>query len=108
MDSALGDRFRQFAEEADLLQGVQLSLDLSTGFGAMGSEMVCEIMEDHPKGDVLALGLMGRLDGHSGPEETGASLIAVRRSSSRLSHTRSEHVLTRRSDGRPSSPKARP
>ncbi|CED85323.1 Members of tubulin/FtsZ family [Phaffia rhodozyma] len=63
-DSHMEDDFRLFAEEADLLQGVQLCVDMSTGFGPIGAGVVEEfIKEEYPKGDVFVTGLMGSLEG---------------------------------------------
>ena len=65
------NNFRQFAEESDLLQGVQLSLDISTGFAAMACEMLGEFKDDYPKGDSISIGLMGGLLGGGGEKVGG-------------------------------------
>lgn len=71
LDPSPADNFRLFAEESDLLQGVQLSLDISTGFAAMACEMLGEFKDDYPKGDAISIGLMGGLLGGGGERQGG-------------------------------------
>lgn len=62
------DSFRLFAEEADLLQGVQLGADMSTGFGALAGSIVQEIVkQEFPKTDVFAVGLLGAMGESKNP-----------------------------------------
>lgn len=62
------DSFRLFAEEADLLQGVQLGVDMSTGFGALAGSVVQEIVkQEFPKTDVFAVGLLGAMGESKNP-----------------------------------------
>ena len=70
LDTTPLDNFRLFAEEADLLQGVQMSADISTGFAAIANEMMGGYKDEYPKGEAVVVGLMGGLPGTGvGPGE---------------------------------------
>ena len=80
MDTTPLDNFRLFAEEADLLQGVQMSSDVSTGFAAIANEMMGGYKEKNSRGrgrtSIRVYGFVLSKDGFAGSASVGENHVS--------------------------------